>query len=442
MENKNKIDRATVDKLRGALDAVLMRYYAVDGRGRKKYTAVCPWHGGKGDLYVDAEKGVCNCFSCGLGYDAVGIVAKEERLDERRDFTKILRIIAEITHTPLIEADRQRQAPTPRRTTVCRQRPQLAPVSISPRMLHTYAQRWRDSALAQWLLRYFSPIDVETVMRRYLIGASNHYPGAVVLPYVGADGICIDAKIMAYDPMTGRRKTAAPLYVRQDGTPAHQTFALAVMLSQWIKQGKYPAGTDTSDIRRPWRAFGSHLLALYPDAPVAVVESEKSALICSMAWPDYVWLAVGGKSYLTAERLSDCRGRKIVLYPDRYSYADVTKCGNVIKGWITLGRELADRGYNVSVAQWADAYPPRPDGTGEDDIADIILRGIEAERTGVEYNPQPTHSAPTATPPPDVVEAMTVWQSMLAKLDADTRKLVDGLQLRPISTRVLTPIAV
>ena len=46
------------------------------------------------------------------------------------------------------------------------------------------------------------------------------------------------------------------------------------------------------------------------------MESEKTAIICSAMMPQYLWLATGGKSELTSERLSSLKGRKIIVFPD------------------------------------------------------------------------------------------------------------------------------
>lgn len=40
--------------------------------------------------------------------------------------------------------------------------------------------------------------------------------------------------------------------------------------------------------------FGEHLLIRYPDAPVILVESEKTAIVMSHFIPNYVWVATGG----------------------------------------------------------------------------------------------------------------------------------------------------
>ena len=40
--------------------------------------------------------------------------------------------------------------------------------------------------------------------------------------------------------------------------------------------------------------FGEHLLSLCPDLPVALVEAEKTAVICSAVFPEFLWLSTGG----------------------------------------------------------------------------------------------------------------------------------------------------
>ena len=52
------------------------------------------------------------------------------------------------------------------------------------------------------------------------------------------------------------------------------------------------------------------------DRPVAVVESEKTAVIMSEIYTDYLWLAAGGMNELTPTKLFPLKGRKIILFPD------------------------------------------------------------------------------------------------------------------------------
>jgi hypothetical protein len=65
--------------------------------------------------------------------------------------------------------------------------------------------------------------------------------------------------------------------------------------------------------------FGEHLLSMYPDRTVALVESEKTAVFCAGFIPEYVWLATGGKTSL-GNKLDVLSGRKVVAYPDVDAY--------------------------------------------------------------------------------------------------------------------------
>ena len=70
--------------------------------------------------------------------------------------------------------------------------------------------------------------------------------------------------------------------------------------------------------------FGLHLIPLlsrrgqgWSDPPtIAIVESEKTAVICSELFPQAIWLASGGLSMLNVARLYPLRDYKVVLFPD------------------------------------------------------------------------------------------------------------------------------
>lgn len=63
--------------------------------------------------------------------------------------------------------------------------------------------------------------------------------------------------------------------------------------------------------------FGEHLLAGYPTKAVAIVESEKSALVASHFMPDFVWLATGGiHGCFKADTVAVLKNRAVILCPD------------------------------------------------------------------------------------------------------------------------------
>lgn len=58
-------------------------------------------------------------------------------------------------------------------------------------------------------------------------------------------------------------------------------------------------------------------LAGYPTKAVAIVESEKSALVASHFMPDFVWLATGGiHGCFKADTVAVLKNRAVILCPD------------------------------------------------------------------------------------------------------------------------------
>lgn len=74
--------------------------------------------------------------------------------------------------------------------------------------------------------------------------------------------------------------------------------------------------TSPEDFNLQQCFFGEHLLKIYPDKQVAIVESEKSAIIASCIMPELVWLAAGSLNGLSVEKCQILKGRDIMLYPD------------------------------------------------------------------------------------------------------------------------------
>lgn len=110
----------------------------------------------------------------------------------------------------------------------------------------------------------------------------------------GRDGKVRTGKIMLYNPSTGRR----------------------------IKEPQARVSWAHSELRLPdfnlrQCLFGQHLLPLYPDRTVFLVESEKSAVIASHYMPDALWLATGGKNgCFNVQTVEALRGRDVILLPD------------------------------------------------------------------------------------------------------------------------------
>lgn len=87
----------------------------------------------------------------------------------------------------------------------------------------------------------------------------------------------------------------------KDGLPA-----------RWVHR-LFPAIIKGKDLQQCF--FGEHLLRHY-DKPVAVVESEKTALLMSVIEPAFMWLACGGSHGLGDEKCKAIDGLNVTLFPD------------------------------------------------------------------------------------------------------------------------------
>lgn len=105
--------------------------------------------------------------------------------------------------------------------------------------------------------------------------------------------------------------------------------------------------------------FGEHLLANDQRKPVAIVESEKTALIASIFYDSYIWLACGSKNGLSEYKCEVLKDRKVMLYPDLGAYSEWYE--KAVKHGFGISRILEDK---------ATEYD-RENGL---DLADFLLR--------------------------------------------------------------------
>jgi hypothetical protein len=97
---------------------------------------------------------------------------------------------------------------------------------------------------------------------------------------------------MLYNPLTGKR-------VKDENSKIY-----------WMHKA-----VGKSDFELQQCLFGEHLL-IGNNKQAAIVESEKTAIIASVYFPQFIWLATGGLSNLTDEKCINLKGRSVTLFPD------------------------------------------------------------------------------------------------------------------------------
>lgn len=104
--------------------------------------------------------------------------------------------------------------------------------------------------------------------------------------------------------------------------------------------------------------FGEHLIKLNPNKPVALVESEKSAVILSVFFPEYTWIASGGMQMLNSYRLLRLPRLDLVC-PDQGAYNLWEKQTNIFHN--RMMNVNVEDGFNKGILKKGD------------DLLDLIL---------------------------------------------------------------------
>lgn len=124
----------------------------------------------------------------------------------------------------------------------------------------------------------------------------------------------------------------------------------------------------------PQCLFGQHLLGEDPTKPIAIVESEKTALIMSIVMPEFVWMACGSLNNFNEHFLKPLRHRTIIAFPD-VDYTRNKESGYSVStdAWIKVANRLKAEGWKISVNMSLEKKATTPQRLDKCDIADIAL---------------------------------------------------------------------
>ncbi|MFC5270030.1 DUF6371 domain-containing protein [Adhaeribacter terreus] len=193
-----------------------------------------------------------------------------------------------------------------------------------------------------WLSTLFPAETVSQAIARYFIGTSKHWNGATVFWQIDQAGQIRSGKIMHYSPTTGKR-TKEPFN--------HIT---------WVHKAlKLP----NFELKQCY--FGSHLLSQL-NKPIALVESEKTAVIASIYLPEFIWLAVGSLTNLNPEKCRALSGRNVYLFPDL----------NGFELWSRKAKELSQQmpGTLFEVSDLLERNATGAEKASGLDLADYLLK--------------------------------------------------------------------
>ena len=191
----------------------------------------------------------------------------------------------------------------------------------------------------QFLINLFGVEVASQLLSRYFIATSKHRNGATVFWQIDKQGKVRTGKIILYSPTTGKR-------VKNLEIPVY-------WVHKALKQPEF-------ELRQC--LFGEHLLN-DKTKPVAIVESEKTAIIASVYLPQFIWVAVGSLTNLNAEKCSVLKGRTVILFPDL----------NGFDKWSSKAKELSHLA-NFAVSDLLERKATEAEKKQGFDLADYLIK--------------------------------------------------------------------
>jgi hypothetical protein len=191
--------------------------------------------------------------------------------------------------------------------------------------------------LSQFLLTIFSHEQVQELKAKYLLSGTNYHWNNSTMFWQIDDKEQIHAcKIMQYNALTGKRIKKP--YNRIN----------------WLHKA-----LKLDDFVLNLCLFGLHRINEDHTKTIAIVESEKTAMIMSLYVPDYIWLATGSKQNLKIELLQPIKHRNIILFPDKGEY----------NNWFDKATELNRQYFKINVSDLIE----NNDNENVSDLADLYL---------------------------------------------------------------------
>jgi hypothetical protein len=174
-----------------------------------------------------------------------------------------------------------------------------------------------------WLRSLYGDDIADTIIQKYRLGTTTR--GNVIFWLINRKGLVCNGHEMEYS-LDGHRQNFNRYLYRKD------------------------AGYKNC-------LFGEHLLN---DKPVAITESEKTAIIASIYYPQYIWLASSGSNGLTSNKIEALRGCRVYLFPD---FSESAR-----SAWDKKIKELQSLKIDAFMV---DLFPQVNDGS---DLADILIK--------------------------------------------------------------------
>jgi Domain of unknown function (DUF6371) len=201
-----------------------------------------------------------------------------------------------------------------------------------------------SNTFTNFLIALFGKERAENLINKYHISTTKN--AETIFYQVDLQGNVRSGKVMKYN-ITDSTQTALGTDCKRDKTA----------FPNWVHSKLKLENFNLSQC-----LFGEHLLT--DSRTVAIVESEKSAVIASVYFPSFVWVACGGKEGLGIDKLKVLKGKSVILFPDL----------NGFDKWNLKAVEMRAFCKSVAVSDLLEQVATDEERASGLDLADYLLR--------------------------------------------------------------------
>jgi Domain of unknown function (DUF6371)/CHC2 zinc finger len=310
---------------------VIGDFVSLKKRG-SSYFGLSPFNNERSPSFtVHPAKGIFKCFSSGHGGDVIKFLMVSQNW-------KYIDAIKYLAKKFAIDVDDNNFIYEPK----IREPVKILPPSfIYPDDMLPTLNNYQNDSLFKFLVDRFSFEEINGVFKKYMIGVGNLHPvwtNFLIYWQIDIETYIRSGKYMRYKRDGHRDKSAVTTWhhvMKKDNELIYKDFNLVQCF------------------------FGEHLITENIRKPIAIVESEKTAMIASIFMDKYYWLACGSKNGLSDIKCKAINNRSVTLFPDLGAF----------KEWEVIAKK---NNYNISekLEEKATDY----DRNCGLDLADYLLR--------------------------------------------------------------------
>jgi len=203
---------------------------------------------------------------------------------------------------------------------------------------------FEENNFIQFLKNNFKKESLDQVLKSYKVGTARYWNNGTVFWQIDRNGIIRAGKIILYDKK-GKRSS----YVN------------------WVHAIKLKSNEINEYILNQC-FFGEHLIKK-SDKVIAIVESEKTAIVMSLMFEKYLWLATGSLNGLSEKKINVLKNRRIILYPD----LGIRSKRSPFSQWKEKAISFKKQGFDIEVSDLLERKGSDSDREKGLDIADYFL---------------------------------------------------------------------